>query len=186
MIFLIFCEFNNFRGLETKNPARSRVLIIKWRDNDELKQLVCSKLYIPDIAGTLPIHTHKDGVVFREKYEQEMLSMAQISSQFLCSKDTVRRNLKAHGVQIRRPHHHHGHPAQPRYGEQYRKGNLVRHLGEARVGRTVVEMRKTGLTLRQIARFLDNIGVPTKCRGKKWHPEMVNRILKNVTGDFLQ
>ena len=138
---------------------------------------MCSELYIPDIAGTLPSSIYKNKAVFREKYEQEMLSMAQISSQFLCSKDTVRRTLKDNGVQIRRPHQHHGHPAQPRYGEQYRKGKLVRHLGEVRVGRTVVEMRETGLTLRQIAKFLDHIGVPTKCRGKRWHPELVKRVL---------
>jgi len=38
-------------------------------------------------------------------------------------------------------------------------------------------MRQSGMTLRQIARFLSEIGVPTKNRGKKWHPEMVNRII---------
>lgn len=38
-------------------------------------------------------------------------------------------------------------------------------------------MRESGLSLRQIAKFLDHIGVPTKCRGKKWHPEMIKRIL---------
>ncbi|MBT4792006.1 MAG: hypothetical protein HON90_10575, partial [Halobacteriovoraceae bacterium] len=33
------------------------------------------------------------------------------------------------------------------------------------------------LSLRAIARCLDEMKVPTKQRGKKWHPEMVRRIL---------
>ncbi len=115
--------------------------------------------------------------MIREKYEQEGLSIAQISSQILCSKDAVRHALKAEGVVIREPGKHHGHPSQPKYGDHYRNGKLIRHLGETRVRRTVLEMKEAGLSLRQIAKFLDQIGVPTKCRGKKWHPEMVKRIL---------
>ncbi|OYZ13513.1 MAG: hypothetical protein B7Y39_17525 [Bdellovibrio sp. 28-41-41] len=34
-----------------------------------------------------------------------------------------------------------------------------------------------GLALRQICEFLSSIGVPTKRRGQRWHPEMVRRIL---------
>ena len=53
----------------------------------------------------------------------------------------------------------------------------MRHLAESRVIKAVDELRSQGLSLRQIAKFLDQIGVPTKCRGKKWHPEMVKRLL---------
>ncbi|MBI3294034.1 MAG: recombinase family protein [Deltaproteobacteria bacterium] len=43
----------------------------------------------------------------------------------------------------------------------------------------VMDMKAQGLSLRQIASFLDKVGVPTKRRGKAWHPEMVNRILEH-------
>jgi hypothetical protein len=42
----------------------------------------------------------------------------------------------------------------------------------------IQNMRQNGISLRQIAKFLTNIGVPTKKRGVSWHPEMVKRILE--------
>jgi hypothetical protein len=41
------------------------------------------------------------------------------------------------------------------------------------------DMRQNGMSLRQIAKFLTKIGVPTKRRGVGWHPEMVKRLLSN-------
>ena len=38
-------------------------------------------------------------------------------------------------------------------------------------------MKQEGLGLRAIARCLEQMKVPTKSQGKKWHPEMVKRIL---------
>ena len=50
-------------------------------------------------------------------------------------------------------------------------------MTEVRVIKAVTDMHQQGLSFRRIAKFLDQIGVPTKCRGKAWHPEMVKRIL---------
>ena len=71
----------------------------------------------------------------------------------------------------------HGHPAQPKFGEKIRKGKAVPHQVEQRVVETVKKLRAEGLTLRKIAEILDEMKVPTKQRGKKWHPEMIKRIL---------
>jgi len=62
-------------------------------------------------------------------------------------------------------------------GKSSKQGREVPHLAEQRVIQAVLDMRSQGLSLRQIARFLSQSGVPTKCRGKSWHPQMVNRIL---------
>jgi hypothetical protein len=53
----------------------------------------------------------------------------------------------------------------------------IPHQGEQKVIDAVLEMRKQGLSLRQIARFLSKVGVPTKQRGVSWHPQMVKRLL---------
>jgi Recombinase len=58
-----------------------------------------------------------------------------------------------------------------------KQGKLVTHLAERRVIEAVLDMRRQNLSLRQIADFLTKIGVPTKKRGVKWHPEMVKRLL---------
>ncbi len=89
---------------------------------------------------------------------------------------------KDHGIPIRSPHSHHGNPSQPRFGEKLRKGKAVTHMAEKRVVKAVIEMRNDGLSLRQIAAYLDKIGVPTKKQGKKWHPEMVKRIITSHGG----
>lgn len=53
------------------------------------------------------------------------------------------------------------------------------HKTEQRVIDAIRQMKDEGLSLRAIARCLDGMKVPTKNRGKKWHPEMVKRILDN-------
>lgn len=66
--------------------------------------------------------------------------------------------------------------ARIRYGQRKFKGRPVRHFGEERVITAIQEMHRQGLSLRKIARFLSAIGVPTKRRGKAWHPE-ISRLL---------
>jgi hypothetical protein len=44
---------------------------------------------------------------------------------------------------------------------------------EVRVINAIKEMQSQGMTLRQIATILSQVGVPTKQRGQAWYPEMV-------------
>lgn len=110
----------------------------------------------------------------------ERLSIAQISSQIVSSKAAVRENLVRFGIPLREAHRPHGRPAQPKFGQKMRDGRAVTHKAEKRVIEAVMEMRKQKLSLRQIARFLTKIGVPTKKRGASWHPEMVKRLLSSL------
>jgi IS30 family transposase len=131
------------------------------------------------------IHTppYKDKVFLHEKYVQEGLSLAQISSQICSSKEAVRKGLVRAGIQLRESHQPHGRSAQVRYGERRVKDKPQPHMAEKRVIKTIMDMRAQGMSLRQIAQFLSQIGVPTKCRGKSWHPEMIKRILVNETSE---
>ncbi len=89
----------------------------------------------------------------------------------------MRKKLKEIGVEFREHGQHHGRPAQVRYGQKIRCGRTESHLGELRVIKAVMEMQEGGLSLRKIAKVLTNFKVPTKCRGKKWHPQMIKRIV---------
>ncbi len=93
--------------------------------------------------------------------------------------------LSAEGTQIgwhpsSVPHQPHGRQSQPRYGQKKVEGKVAYHRTEQRVINAVREMRANGLTLRAIASCLGEMKIPTKCRGKKWHPEMVKRILEQM------
>ena len=111
----------------------------------------------------------------------EGLSIAQISSQIFSSKEAIRENLIRLGIPLREPHQPHGRPAQAKFGSKMKDGKLVTHMAEKRVVEAIDDMRRQGMSLRQIARFLTKIGVPTKRRGVAWHPEMVKRILDSTS-----
>jgi hypothetical protein len=135
-------------------------------------------LYAPDILKLPDAAPYKDAAFLRQKYVTEGLSIKQISSQIFSSKDAVRRGLIRAGIKIREPHKGHGRVAQPRYGQKLQNGKVAEHLTEKRVVRAILDLRTQGLSLRQIAKFLIQMKVSTKRRGKAWHPEMVKRILE--------
>jgi hypothetical protein len=51
------------------------------------------------------------------------------------------------------------------------------HQRERRVIETVNHLRSQGMSLRAIAKTINELKVPTKNKGKKWHPQMIKRIL---------
>jgi len=89
----------------------------------------------------------------------------------------VRNGLIKHGIEIREKSQHHGNPAQPKYGKRKVKKSLVEHKTEERTIEAITQMKEEGLSLRAIARCLNQMKVPTKKRGSRWHPEMIRRVL---------
>jgi len=134
-------------------------------------------LYLTGIKEFVYIPLYKDRSFVHQKYVVAGLSLAQIAAEIFSSKEAVRASLKRFGIPIRDPHKPHGRPSQPRYGKQIRSGRVSPHLAEQQMIQTIAELRRQGLTLRKIAEILTSIGVPTKKRGKSWHPQMVSRIL---------
>ncbi len=125
------------------------------------------------------IPAFNDPLFLHQKYMVEMLSIGQISKLIGSSKDAVRHGLARHNIAIREKSQHHGHPAQAKYGQRVIKGRIIEFKVEQRVVTAVREMHAQGLKLRQIAKVLDQMGISTKCRGKKWHPQMIKRIIEN-------
>lgn len=150
----------------------------KWRSIGLKLEDFAAILELLDTTTYSHVAPYKDKDLLHEKYVREGLSIAQIATHFFSSKEAVRKGLIDAGIKLREPHRPHGRPSQPRYGERIVHGQARPHLAEQRTINAVRDLREQGLTLRQIARFLDQIGAPTKCRGRKWHPEMVSRILQ--------
>lgn len=95
----------------------------------------------------------------------------------LSSRATIRRALIKFGIK-RRTHGKPGlRPAQVPYGYRRQDGLMVPHQGEQRVLSVVQKMSAKGMPLRQICEFLSATGVPTKRRGRSWHPEMKRRLI---------
>jgi len=92
------------------------------------------------------------------------------------SKSAVRNGLIKHGIEIREKSQHHGNPAQVKYGQRVVQKSLVVHKTEQRTIDTINQMKDEGLSLRAIARCLNQMKVPTKKRGESWYPEMIKRL----------
>ena len=115
----------------------------------------------------------------------EGLSLAQIAAEIFSSKEAIRASLKRLDIPIREPHKpHNRRVSEPRYGIKIRSGRATPHLAEQQMIKSIQELRDQGLTFRKIAEILTRMGVPTKKRGKRWHPEMVKRILSQQSSAF--
>jgi site-specific DNA recombinase len=66
------------------------------------------------------------------------------------------------------------------YGFEAINGELIKVAAEADVVAEIVEARKTGQTLQQIADGLNAQGIPTKM-GKAWQPATIHLLLKRST-----
>lgn len=51
---------------------------------------------------------------------------------------------------------------------------------EQRVVLIIKELHEKGLSLREIAKILEEMKIVTKNLGRRWHQEMVRRILRNL------
>ena len=103
--------------------------------------------------------------------------MGQIASEILSSKASIRKGLIDFNIPLREPHQPHGQQSQAKFGSIRRAGKIIEVRYEQRVIQTAKDLRDQGLSLRQIASTFSTMGIPTKCQGKKWHPQMVSRIL---------
>jgi len=110
----------------------------------------------------------------------EGLSARQIAKEIFSSKMAVLDALVRFGIPIREAHYHHGHPSQPRFGQKYQKKKLINNREEQRAIRIIKYLRDKGLSMRHIARLLGEMKIATKNQGKRWHPEMVRRILGQI------
>ena len=152
----------------------------KWREDSSPARYYSSKPQLVDFIIVQEDQNWKNKGFLQQKYVSEGLSLRQIAAEVSSSKQTVCKNLKLFGIPLRNKSHHHGNPSQERFGQRIVKNSLIDHQHEQRVIESVRRMKDEGLGLRAIARCLDELKIPTKNRGKKWHPEMVKRVLSRL------
>ena len=152
---------------------------MKWRGDGPVKLPLPPRAQVADLVRYREIPAYRIQSYLHQKYVAEGLSTRQIAAENLTSKFVVQGQLKQFGIPLRPAHKTGTQNASARYGTRRCKGKLIENLAEVRVIKAVVDMHQQGMSLRQIAKFLSQIGVPTKQRGKAWHPEMIKRILSN-------
>ena len=98
----------------------------------------------------------------------------------MVSKGAVRKGLIDFGIPIREVHKPHGNRSQLPFGMVRRVEKEIEFKKEQRIILAIRGLKEKGLSLRDICSTLSIMGIPTKCNGKKWHPQMVSRILMEL------
>lgn len=111
-------------------------------------------------------------------YLKKGLSAAQIAKEIVSSKSAVLSALKKFQIPIREPHLPHGRQSQTKYGDKRFKGLVTSFKKEEETAKAIKDMADKGLSLREICKILTTMKIPTKNKHRKWHPEMLRRILQ--------
>ncbi len=129
---------------------------------------VISRLYV--------VPQFKDENVLRTLYLEKRLSVRQIAHQLSCSRQSVKKFLTLHQVELRpEDKRKHGPPG---YGEKWKNHKVVAHSRERDTIEKMIRLRSEGLSYEKIASVLKAMSVPTKRRGERWYGNSVYRILK--------
>ena len=117
------------------------------------------------------------GAFLSELYLKKQLSAAEIANKLKISKTTILKKLKEFNITTRAPHLPHGRLSQTKYGMKLQKGTLKPLKKEMRVIALIKKLHAKKLSYRNICEILINMGISTKNKSRKWHPEMIRRII---------
>ena len=101
--------------------------------------------------------------------------MAQIATEFLCSRNSIRDALIKAKIPLRRRCES-GHSSSIRFGTKVVKGRRVTARDEQKAVDTIIELRKDGLSFDRIADCLTRLKIPTKTRRNRWKGGSVRSI----------
>jgi Recombinase len=145
-----------------------------WRNLPGQNELSPPVSYLTDTIWFNPIPLYKNRDFLHQKYVIEGRSIAQIAAEIFSSKCAIRDHLLEFGFKLRKVGGQVGSSRKRNAKKPIQSGPTMK-----RVIRAVTELHGQGMSLRQIATFLTHTGMPTRGRGKSWHPEMVSRVLKS-------
>ncbi|MBX2996290.1 MAG: recombinase family protein [Bdellovibrionaceae bacterium] len=106
--------------------------------------------------------------------------MDEIAALTVSSKKTVRRYLLHFGIPLR-PQDEVRPLKQERFGMRRVNGALVVNKAEATTLARMHALRNQGRSIREIVDILNDLKIPTRKRGAKWHVKTVFQCLKLVS-----
>ena len=98
------------------------------------------------------------------------------------SKSAVLSALKKFQIPIRERYKPHKRESQTRYGQKRLKGKTVSYKREEEIIGVIKDLTDKGLSLREVCQILTSMKIPTKNKFRKWHPEIIRRILEANKG----
>lgn len=137
-----------------------------------------SRPEVIDIFEFDHIPKFKDKFFLTEKYVKEGLSPAQIATQIFSGRGTVTKYLRVLGIPLRKEDEPKVKTVnQLKFGERLWRNKVAKQKKERAVLNTIRKLRARHYSYHQIARFLNDSGVPTKTGRGRWHARFVKKLL---------
>jgi hypothetical protein len=120
---------------------------------------------------------YRDRDFLHQKYVVERLSIKEISAEIFSSRTAVSSGLKRFGIPIRENDIAHKNRSQLRYGEAWRKRQVVAYRREQENIEKMRQLRSQGFSYWKIADVFNSMKIPTKTGRGRWHARAIQNIL---------
>ena len=148
---------------------------VRWYD-DSFR--TTSQPEVIDIFEFDHIPKFRDKFFLTEKYVKDGLSLTQIAALIFSGRSTVTKYLRQFEIPLRQEDVPKVKTAsQLKFGERLRRNKVAKQKKERAVLNTIRKLRARHYSYHQIARFLNDSGVPTKTGRGKWHGRFVKKLL---------
>jgi hypothetical protein len=111
----------------------------------------------------------------KERFSTQNTTIDHIVDVTDVSRSAIKKSIKA--LSLERGSSNRVFHGQAPFGWKLELGRLVEHKGEQRVIAEIIQLRSSGMSLRQIASQLDQSAIKTK-KGRKWQASTILKILK--------
>jgi AICAR transformylase/IMP cyclohydrolase PurH len=130
------------------------------------------------ITGIQQVPPFRCESFLRQKYEVERLTITEIAAQIFSSRTAVASHLKAYCIPIRPNDIQNKTRAQLKYGEAWRKRQVITHKREQENIVRMGHLRSQGFSYWKIADILNSMKVPTKTGRGRWHARAIQSVLE--------
>jgi len=126
---------------------------------------------------------YKDRDFLHRKYVLERLSTKEIAAEIFSSRTAVASALKRFQIPIRPNDTSSRNRSQIRYGEAWRKRQVVIHQREQANIEKMKALRGQGFSYWKIAAVFNSMKIPTKTGRGRWHARAIQKILDIAGAD---
>lgn len=147
-----------------------------WLASPERRQPLLPPVPITNVLQFTTIKSFRNESFLRQKYLEDGASLDEIAAQTLSSRKTVRRYLVNFEILLRPPDRLIREPE--KFGTRRVMGQLIESKKEVKAIEQMTLLRGQGHSYREIVSIMNDLKIPCRKAGAKWHVKTVFNALK--------
>ncbi|MBY0472622.1 recombinase family protein [bacterium] len=149
-----------------------------WGDRRDLNPVKFPPIQVSKTVQVSEPKLFHDRDFLYQKYVVEGLSTKEISALIFSSRTAVSTALKRFGIPLRDAKQKNR--SQLRFGEAWRKHQVVVHRREQEIIEKMHKLRAQGFSYWKIADVFNSLGIRTKTGRGKWHARSVQKVMETT------